>query len=150
MKPEDSLRFGFPVNQKPTRPVQMVLDLVQHMQQSGNVIVEQIYLGGLSMGGFGTFDILWRMPGFFAAAFPICGAGNPDKVNAYAKNFPIWVFHGGSDPVVPPANSRVMVRALQASGAKVKYTEYPGVGHDSWNNAFAEPDLLPWLFRQKK
>jgi len=52
--------------------------------------------------------------------------------------------------VVPPANSRVMVRALQASGAKVKYTEYPGVGHDSWNNAFAEPDLLPWLFRQKK
>ncbi|HLZ87034.1 MAG TPA: dienelactone hydrolase family protein, partial [Puia sp.] len=90
--------------------------------------------------------LLWRKPHFFAAAFPICGAGDPAKVGTYARKFPIWVFHGGADPVVPVANSHLMVSALQAARAKVKYTEYPGVGHDSWKKAFAEPELLPWLF----
>lgn len=102
------------------------------------------------MGGMGTFEILWRKPGFFAAAFPICGAGDPGQVSLYASKFPIWVFHGDKDPAVPVANSRLMVGALQAAKAKVKYTEYPGVGHDSWKNAFAEPELLAWLFKQKK
>ena len=72
---------------------------------------------------------------------PICGGGDPAKVTSYAKNFPIWVFHGSADPVVPVSNSRLMVNSLKAAGAKVIYTEYPGVGHDSWNNAFAEPAL---------
>jgi predicted peptidase len=94
--------------------------------------------------------LLWRKPGFFAAAFPICGGGNPAKVSEYAKGFPIWIFHGDQDPVVDVNDSRIMVAALKAEGAKVKYTEYPGVKHDSWNKAFAEPELFPWLFNQKK
>jgi predicted peptidase len=149
-KETDSLRFSFPADQPPTKPMQLVIALINNMAQSGNVNSKQVYAGGLSMGGFGTFDILWRNPKLFAAAFPICGAGNPDKVELYASKFPIWVFHGGSDPVVPVGNSRLMVNALQKNGAKVKYTEYPGVGHDSWKNAFAEPGLLKWLFSNKK
>ncbi|HYC28023.1 MAG TPA: dienelactone hydrolase family protein, partial [Chitinophagaceae bacterium] len=110
----------------------------------------RIYVGGLSMGGMGTFEILWRKPGFFAAAFPICGGGATSMISTYGKDFPIWVFHGSSDPVVNVEYSRQMVGGLQDAGAKVKYSEYPGVKHDSWTNAFAEPDLLPWLFSQQK
>ncbi len=145
----DSLGFSFP--DKPgTKPLQLVMELMNRLVEDKEANPKKIYVGGLSMGGFGTYDILWRMPGFFAAAFPICGGSNPDHVKDYAKNFPIWVFHGASDPVVPVANARLMVRVLRETGAKVKYSEYPGVGHDSWKNAFAEPDLLPWLFEQKK
>ena len=86
----------------------------------------------------------------FAAAFPICGGGSVNGAKNYAKQLPIWIFHGSEDPAVPVANSRLMYSVLQKEKAKVKYTEYPGVGHDSWKNAFAEPELLPWLFSQKK
>ena len=136
-----------------TGPASKALGLVENMIDSfaktPQVNKHKIYVGGLSMGGMGTFELLWRKPKFFAAGFPICGGGDPAKVAVYAKNFPMWVFHGGSDPVVPVANSRLMVNALKKAGARLKYTEYPGVGHDSWNNAFAEPSLLGWLFEQK-
>jgi predicted peptidase len=102
------------------------------------------------MGGMGTFEILWRKPGFFAAAFPICGGGDPAKVSTYGHQYPIWVFHGDKDNVVLPSNSRLMVGALKSVAADVQYTEYPGVFHNSWDNAFAEPALLPWLFKQTK
>ena len=101
------------------------------------------------MGGFGTFELLWRRPGFFAAAIPICGAGNPAKTSTYKPNFPMWIFHGEKDPVIPVANSRLMHETMKKTNSKVRYTEYPGVGHNSWVNAFAEPNLLPWLFEQK-
>lgn len=148
--PTDSLRFHMRSDTLPTRPMAMVMQLLDILSASGTVNTKKIYVGGLSMGGMGTFELLWRKPGFFAAAFPICGAGDPGQVKLYARKFPIWVFHGGADPVVPVANSRLMVAQLKADGAEVKYSEYPGVGHDSWKNAFAEPELLPWLLKQHK
>jgi predicted peptidase len=147
---DDSLRFNFPANKIPIKPMQMLLALTDEFSKNINVDTNRIYVGGMSMGGFATYDILWRKPHFFAAAFPICGGGNPDQVNLYANKFPMWIFHGGSDPVVPVSDSRLMFRVLKQAGADVKYTEYPGVGHDSWKKAFAEPDLLPWLFAHKK
>jgi predicted peptidase len=135
-------------------PIGKSLDLVSRLLDSlvaGKLVnTKKIYLGGLSMGGMGTFELLWRKPKFFAAAIPICGGGDPGKVTVYAKKFPIWLFHGDNDQAVPVGNSRLMYKTLKAAGAKAKYTEYPGVGHDSWNNAFREPELLPWLFKQKK
>jgi predicted peptidase len=128
----------------------LVMQLLDELDASGRVDTISIYFVGLSMGGMGTFELVWRKPGFFAAAFPICGAGDPSKVGLYARKFPIWVFHGGADPVVPVGNSHVMVAALKAAKAIVSYSEYPGVGHDSWKNAFAEPELLPWLFAKHK
>lgn len=147
---KDSLgSFRFDSEGPASKSLGLVENMIDSFAKTPQVNKEKIYVGGLSMGGMGTFELLWRKPKFFAAAFPICGGGDPSKVPIYAKKFPIWVFHGGSDPVVPVSNSRLMVNALKAAGAKVKYTEYPGVGHDSWKNAFAEPTLLSWLFSQK-
>ena len=146
----DSVKFRFPLDLPPTRPLQMVMNFIDTLVKSGVVDTRRIYLGGLSMGGFGTFELLWRRPRLFAAAFPICGGGNPAAASMYGKKFPIWVFHGTDDDAVPVNNSRIMVEALKATGAKVKYNEYPGVKHNSWINAFAEPELLPWLFAQRK
>ena len=128
----------------------LVSKLLDSLSATRSVDAQRIYIGGLSMGGMGTFEMLWRKPNFFAAAFPICGGGNPSTAAVYGKGFPIWIFHGDKDPVVGVNDSRQMVDALKAAGANVKYTEYPGVKHDSWNNAFAEKDLLPWLFGQRK
>ena len=149
-KSNDSLGFVSTASPQPTTPLLMVMELMREMIQSGEANDKRMYVGGLSMGGFGTYDILWRMPHFFAAAFPICGGGSPDKPAQYARKFPIWIFHGGADPVVPVANSRLMYQVFKAAGAEVKYSEYPGVGHDSWKNALAETALLPWLFDAKR
>ena len=142
--------FVFLSEQPMNRPLQLVSQLMDSIHSSKGVDKKRMYIGGLSMGGMGTFDLLWRKPNFFAAAFPICGAGDTTKPAVYGKNFPIWVFHGADDPVVDVNNSRRMVAELKKAGANVKYSEYPGVKHDSWKNAFAEPDLLPWLFKQHK
>jgi predicted peptidase len=148
----DSTPFKFeylvdvPMN-KGLNMVSLLLDSLAAIKTVNNT---QIYVGGLSMGGMGTFELLWRKPGFFAAAFPIAGGGNPSKVAIYGKGFPIWIFHGDTDPVVDVNDSRTMVDALRAADANVKYTEYKGVRHESWNKAFAEPQLLPWLFSQKR
>ncbi len=128
----------------------MVSQLLDSLVATGTVDKKKVYIGGLSMGGMGTFELLWRKPNFFAAAFPICGGGDPQKVTVYGKKFPIWIFHGDKDQSVLVSNSRLMYNELKAARAKVKYTEYPGVGHNSWDNAFKEPELLPWLFSQRR
>jgi predicted peptidase len=148
---QDSLgKFSFPSDQPIGPSLNLVSRLLDSLVAAKMVNTKKIYLGGLSMGGMGTFELLWRKPRFFAAAFPICGGGDPQKVTVYGKKFPIWIFHGDNDQSVPVGNSRLMTNALKVAGAKVIYTEYPGVGHNSWDNAFAEPELLPWLFKQKK
>jgi len=134
----------------PGKSLNLVMMLLDSMATGNHVNQKRIYVMGLSMGGRGTFEILWRKPNFFAAAIAVAGGGNVETVSLYAKNFPIWVFHGSADKVVNVNDSRRMVTALKSAGAKVKYTEYPGIDHNSWDNAFAEKDLLPWLYSQKK
>src|SRR5690606_36401614 len=124
----DSLgRYGIRSTEEAGPALSLVEKMIDSIATAQQVDTQQIYLGGLSMGGMGTYELLWRKPHFFAAAFPICGAGDPDKVELYAKKFPIWVFHGAADNVVPVSNSRLMVNALKKAGARVQYTEYPGV-----------------------
>ena len=147
---KDSLLFGVNSDTVMSTPMRLVLKFVDNLSKEGHVDKKRVYIGGLSMGGMGTFDALARRPDLFAAAVPICGAGDPKTIKNYRKGLPIWVFHGGADNVVPVSNSRRMVGELTKVKAKVKYTEYPGVGHNSWESAFAEPELLPWLFAQKK
>ena len=129
---------------------------------------QRVYLTGLSMGGFGTWGFASGHPAEFAALVPICGGirdpdaaeipnyrdvdNSADPYVATAQKIgktPVWVFHGEADPVVPVTESRQMVAALKAAGGNVRYTEYPGVKHESWDNAYAEPDLFPWLLAQK-
>ncbi len=105
------------------------------------------YIGGLSMGGMGTFETVRQHPHRFAAAFPICG-GAPPQVASELTTPRWWIFHGAEDQVVLPENSTKIHDAMKALDINAKLSLYPGVGHDSWTNAFAEPELLEWLFGQ--
>lgn len=107
------------------------------------------YITGLSMGGYGTWDAILRNPTRFAAAIPVCGAGDPSKADLI-KDLPIWTAHGDADPVVPVSGSRDMVTALKAVGTTIKYSEYPGVQHDAWTMTYANEELIDWLFTNKK
>lgn len=130
---------------------QLVKALMDSLVLNKQVNERRIYLGGLSMGAFGVYDILQRYPDFFAAAFPICGIADIPLLVQRAKSVPMWIFHGDKDVAVPPEPNRELYKALMTAGAQdVTYSEYQGVGHNSWDNAFAEPKLLPWLFSQKK
>ena len=147
---KDSLNgLSFPADQPVGKSLGLVISLMDSLVEHKIADKKRLYAGGLSMGGMGVFEILWRKPGFFAAAFPICGGGNPAKTTSYGKKLPVWIFHGDNDQSVRVSHSRLMYRALQNARARVRYTEYPGVGHNSWDNAFKEPELLPWLFAQK-
>lgn len=143
--------WSFFTEGKPPVPQQLVKQLLDSLSESGKIDTKRIYLGGLSLGGIGTYDLLIRYPGYFAAAFPICGALNISAFLTNASPLPMWIFHGALDDAVPPSFSRDLYRALMTRGAKnVSYTEYPLAKHNSWDSAFAEPKLLPWLFSVKK
>ncbi|NDV43829.1 prolyl oligopeptidase family serine peptidase [Flagellimonas sediminis] len=144
------IHLKFKYDQGPTTPMRMVMDLLDSTIQQPYADDNQVYLMGLSMGGMGTFELLNRKPDTFAAAIPICGGGDPNSVSVYAKNTPLWVFHGAQDNVVNPLQSMEMVAALLKTGVFPKFTLYDFANHNSWDPAFAEPELLPWLFAHKK
>lgn len=147
---KDSTKMRFYPDSTLAKPTNMVLSFIDTLISAGAVDPRRVYLGGLSMGAIGTFHILHKRADLFAAAFAICGGGDPAMVKQYRKNLPIWVFHGADDQTVPVANSRLMVNTMKKTDPFVRYTEYPGVGHDSWKNAFEEKDLMPWLFAQRR
>ena len=131
------------------KPGKLVLDLIEKTCKELPIDTKRIYLTGLSMGGYGTWSLLAQKPDLFAAGIPICGGGDEKKADKLA-NIPIWVFHGDKDNAVKVERSRIMVAAIEKAGGKPKYTEYPGVGHDSWTRTYADEKVLTWLFAQKK
>ncbi len=108
----------------------------------------RIYLTGLSLGGFATWDWAIARPGIFAAIAPICGRSDASKAARLSKT-PIWAFHGDSDSVVDPMGSIEMVRAVQAAGGNAKLTLYPGTDHDSWTQTYDNPALYYWLLQNR-
>ncbi len=114
-----------------------------------NIDTSRIYLTGLSMGGYGTFALSQVYPEYFAAVAPVCGGGTPSMVN-FKKQPPTWVFHGDQDNVVPIESSQIMVDALKASGAEVKFTIYEGVGHNSFSRAYNKSNLFSWFLEHQK
>ena len=129
----------------PSKAMTLTMQLLDALQKEYSIDANRLYVMGLSMGGFGTWDAVTRYPGKFAAAVPMCGGGDTKKAEVI-KDMPIWNFHGSSDGAVKVQLSRDMIAAIQAAGGKPKYTEYPGVGHNCWTPATQEPELLPWLF----
>jgi predicted peptidase len=113
------------------------------------VDTRRIYLTGLSMGGFGAWELATRMIDRFAALLPICGGGD-ESTAARLKDLPIWCFHGAEDVVVPVERSRSMIAAVQAAGGSPRYSELAGVGHDAWTTAYRDRDVLEWLFAQRR
>jgi predicted peptidase len=110
---------------------------------------ERVYLTGLSMGGEGAWSLAAAHPGRWAAIVPICGQGNPQTAEKI-KDVPCWCFHGEKDEDVKVEESRDMIAALRKAGGNPKYTEYPGVGHNSWDRAYATQELWAWLLGQTR
>jgi len=133
----------------PSKPMELVIGLVRQLMQNGTVDTNRIYITGLSMGGFGTFDAIERYPNLFAAAVPVCGGGDVSKAASIA-HIPMWIVHGAEDATVNPFNSLNIVEALMKAGAHPGYTQYPEVGHFSWLGAYSDPLIIAWLFRQHK
>jgi len=141
--------FQFGTGGKPSTAMGLFLRLVKQVLKDEAVDKQRVYIGGLSMGAMGTFEALRRQPKVFAGAFAICGGDHTSNVKKYA-HVPLWIFHGEKDDVVPSTHSHALVAELKRLGARPRFTFYPEANHNSWDNAFAEAELLPWLFRQQK
>lgn len=143
-------QFHFLDGGTPTHAMQEVLDMMDSLVRQPFVKKERVYEGGLSMGGMGSFEIISRRPDMFAAAFAICGGANPATAKRIAHHTPLWIFHGGKDDIVNPEHAKKMAAAIKKLGGEVKFTLYPEANHNSWDSAFAEPNLPTWLFSHTK
>jgi len=123
--------------------------LLDEVIEQYDVDLHRIYLTGLSMGGFGTWQLAQEIPWRFAAIAPICGGGIPEKACALV-DVPIWVFHGAKDPVVPIQESERMVEAVKACGGDIRFTVYPDAEHDSWTRTYDHPALYDWFLQHVK
>lgn len=134
---------------QPTWPLAAAMALVDELQKQYPAIdAKRLYVTGMSMGGYGTYDLAARNPGKWRAAVPICGGYDETHV-APLINLPLWAFHAADDPTVPVARTREIVAAIRGLGGHPRYTEYPAsmkYGHMSWIPAYGDPDLLPWMF----
>jgi predicted peptidase len=110
---------------------------------------DRVSITGISMGGYGTWEMGISYPGFFAALAPVCGGGISWNVGSIGKT-PVWAFHGDADNVVPYNNSVEMCDTLKAKGGNVRLTLFHGVDHNSWEPAYETTKLIDWLVAAKK
>ena len=135
----------------PTEPMQAVMKKIQELVADPAIDPSRVYLTGLSMGGFGSWDLVSRHPDWFAAVVPICGGGDPSFApRIAASGVPIWTVHGDADRVVPVDLTRTMVRAIRKADGRVGYTELPGVRHDSWRFGYGPEGPMEWMLAQRR
>jgi predicted peptidase len=106
--------------------------------------MKKISITGLSMGGFGTWEMAVTYPQFFSCFAPICGGGMAWRCWCL-KDKKIWAFHGDADETVDISNSIDMVKMCRTAGANVKFTIFNGVGHNSWEPAYLDTKVVDWL-----
>jgi pimeloyl-ACP methyl ester carboxylesterase len=127
-----------------------VLRMIDDVLTDSRIDPSRIYLVGISMGGFGTWEMAMRAPERFAAVLPFCGGGDESRV-ARLVDTPLWAIHGADDTVVPAEQTRIMIEALRAAGGSPRYLEMPGVGHDCWDPHFRPgSEVLAWMFQQAR
>jgi poly(3-hydroxybutyrate) depolymerase len=137
-------------NLQETNHMKLLIDLMDELKRIYNIDDDRLYLMGQSMGGYGTWYAIEKYSNLFAAAIPMCGAGDPSKAEAI-KDMPLMILHGDADDTVPVQGSRDMADALKTAGSSAVYLEYPGVDHYVQRRLFEQPGLyIPWLFAQKK
>lgn len=142
----DTTSFSVPMLEKPAEPMRLTIELLKQLQKRFSIDSNRLYVTGISMGGFGTFDLIERHPNMFAAAVPICGGGDATRA-FFLKDMPIWVFHGAEDEVVLPEYSRNIINAIRVAGGSPGYTEYPDEDHiGAWVQAYSNPHLYEWMF----
>lgn len=135
--------------EQPSESLALTLELQQQLEADLPIDPDRIYLTGLSMGGFGVWDLLQRQPQRYAAALAICGGGDLACAPALTE-IPIWAFHGDKDTVVKVHRSQKMVDAIRQAGGHPIYSEYPGVGHNSWTVTGQNRLVWDWLFAQAR
>ncbi|MCK9451266.1 MAG: prolyl oligopeptidase family serine peptidase [Bacteroidales bacterium] len=150
VRKDGSISFDFKADSSPTKSMQLLIGLIDSLIQLDYIDKNRLYVGGLSMGGMGTFELLWRRPELFAAAFPICGGGNPKTVKLYNPETSVWIFHGEADPVVSPNHSINMFKSMQQADMPVKLSLYPDYGHNVWEAVFQDQEFLEWLFSKRR
>lgn len=133
----------------PSKPMELLIGLIEQMKIKAPIDTSRIYITGLSMGGYGTFDAIERYPDLFAAAMPVCGGGDTSRAASIA-HIPMWIVHGSEDAAVNPLNSVDMLQALMKAGAHPGFSMYPETGHFSWLAAYNNKLAIEWLFRQRK
>ena len=140
---------SYRMNPIPSESGEATLELIEKIIAENAVDSSRVYITGLSMGGFGTWDFIARNPNLFAAAIPMAGYSDPNQLEQI-KEIPIWIFHGNKDKWNPVEGSRNMYKILSEINADVKYTEY-NLGHgDTFKKAFKEPELISWMFSKIK
>ena len=135
--------------EQPSKPMRLALALLQETLRTRPVDLTRVYVTGISMGGYGTWDAAQRHPDWFAAAMPVCGGGDTACAERL-KHMPIWIFHGDKDGAVPVKRARDMFAALKACDGQVQYREYPGRGHNVWTPTYDDQSVLAWLLAQRK
>ena len=131
-------------------PLRISLQIIDSLRTEYNIDTTRIYIHGSSMGGYGVFNLLYLRPDMFAAAFAICGGGDPESAELVMQT-PLWIFHGSDDDVVPVERLKeIYERIIESGGEQTRYTEYPGVGHDVWTPAWKESTLVTWFLAQKR
>lgn len=138
-----------PLAAMPTPDLAAAIAALDAVMAAEPVDMDRVFLTGLSMGGYGSWDLAARRPDSFAAVIPICGGGDEATADRLAP-LPIWCFHGVDDHVVPVERSRTMIAAIEAAGGRAIFSELPGVGHDSWTPTYRNPAVLDWLFAQRR
>jgi predicted peptidase len=127
----------------------LALEILDAVRKEYSIDSSRLYVAGQSNGGIGVWGLITKRPGLFAAAIPICGAGNPSLAENAAKTA-VWAFHGERDDIIPPSHSREMIAALKKAGGDPRYTEYRRTGHEIWERVFKERQLAEWLFAQRR
>jgi predicted peptidase len=143
-------------------PLDALFELLDDVERRFPIDLDRRYITGMSGGGHGALRALSHQPERFAAAILVCPAGAVEEhpelpsrergvaVVAGLERLPLWFFHGTDDPVVPIALTRERVAALRRAGGSPRLTEYPGVKHDAWLKAYAEPEIVSWLFSHRR
>ncbi len=124
--------------------------LLDTIVQNHRIDTNRIYLTGLSRGGGAAWEMAVQYPDTFAALAVVCGMTPLPYAAWIDKKMPIWVFHGEEDQSIPISESETMVARLLSMGYDVKFTRYPGVGHDSWIPAYNTEELYDWFIEQSR
>lgn len=133
----------------PSATMSQQIAFIEYLFRAFPIDRTRVYVSGISMGGYGTWDLLCRKPEWFAAGLPVCGGGDPHQAWRI-REIPIWTFHGDQDGAVPVCRSRKMTAALWDVNGNIRYREYPGAGHNVWTPTYADKGVLDWFFSRCK
>lgn len=135
--------------EQPSASMSLALQILDATEKEFSIDTARLYVTGLSMGGYATWDCITRYPDRFAAAAPVCGGGDEKTVTPAVAKAPVWAFHSEDDNVVKVRRTQNMVKAMREAGGQPRYFEFFGLGHNAWGTAYGEPELLPWMFAQR-